>query len=106
MRELNSFTELHNKEFSAALRKLESHLRGFKYSIFDSHTFFSERMNDPSKYGMKLMKILHNSCRIVLLPTSNFNSCFHFVQVSRMGRWLVVVQVRTEGFPAVEGEDQ
>ena len=52
--EVTSITKLHNKALPKALKKLESELKGLKYSIADFYTFLSERIDNPSKYGMSL----------------------------------------------------
>lgn len=44
--------KLHNKELAKVLLKLKSQLQGFKYSTADFYTSLSERMNNPSKYGI------------------------------------------------------
>ncbi|XP_050278336.1 GDSL esterase/lipase 4-like [Quercus robur] len=55
--EVTSITKLHNKALPKALKKLESELKGLKYSIADFYTFLSERIDNPSKYGFKEGKI-------------------------------------------------
>ncbi|KAH7547006.1 hypothetical protein FEM48_Zijuj01G0261200 [Ziziphus jujuba var. spinosa] len=47
------YDELHNKELSKLLQKLQIHLKGFKYSIPDFHTLLEQLINHPSKYGFK-----------------------------------------------------
>ncbi|XP_031265277.1 GDSL esterase/lipase 1-like [Pistacia vera] len=44
---------MHNRALSNALKKLESRLTGFKYSIFDYYTALLDRINHASKYGFK-----------------------------------------------------
>ncbi|GMY34860.1 GDSL esterase/lipase 1-like [Fagus crenata] len=51
--ELTTLAELHNKALSEVLQKLENDLDGFKYSIADTFTSLSERINNPLKYGFK-----------------------------------------------------
>ncbi|KAE8077002.1 hypothetical protein FH972_015612 [Carpinus fangiana] len=51
--EITTLAKLHNKAFSEVLEKLERQLNGFKYSITNWYTAFSERINNPSKYGFK-----------------------------------------------------
>ncbi|TXG60339.1 hypothetical protein EZV62_014912 [Acer yangbiense] len=51
--EASSLARLHNRYLSIVLNKLESHLAGFKYSIFDCYNAFGDRVNNPSKYGFK-----------------------------------------------------
>ncbi|KAJ9691837.1 hypothetical protein PVL29_011113 [Vitis rotundifolia] len=51
--EASEQAKLHNKALSKVLQKLESKLKGFKYSMFDFYTTFEDRMNNPSKYGFK-----------------------------------------------------
>jgi phospholipase/lecithinase/hemolysin len=57
MEEIITLVKLHNKALSGVLSKLESQLKGFKYAIADFYTFLSERMDNPSKYGMSLSLI-------------------------------------------------
>jgi phospholipase/lecithinase/hemolysin len=52
MEEILTLVKLHNKVLSEVLSKLVSQLKGFKYAIADFYTFLSERMDNPSKYGM------------------------------------------------------
>ncbi len=40
------------------LQKLERELNGLKYSIADLYVALSERINNPSKYGMSIFQIL------------------------------------------------
>ncbi|KAL5583403.1 hypothetical protein UlMin_015845 [Ulmus minor] len=49
--------KLHNQQLSELLQKLQSELKGFRYSLLDYHTFLEERMNHPSKYGFKEAKM-------------------------------------------------
>lgn len=42
----------HSQAFSNALKKLESELPGFKYSVFDFYDALNNRINNPLKYGM------------------------------------------------------
>ncbi|TXG68204.1 hypothetical protein EZV62_003139 [Acer yangbiense] len=49
--EPSSLARLHNRYLSIVLNKLESHLPGFKYSIFDYYNALGDRVNNPSKYG-------------------------------------------------------
>ncbi|KAM7471902.1 hypothetical protein LguiA_010085 [Lonicera macranthoides] len=50
---VTSLMQLHNKEFSRSINKLDRHLEGFTYSKFDLYTSISDRMNNPSKYGLE-----------------------------------------------------
>jgi hypothetical protein len=50
--EITALAKLHNKALTKVLQKLERQLNGFRYSIADGYTAFSERINNPSKYGM------------------------------------------------------
>ncbi|KAJ9146060.1 hypothetical protein P3X46_028375 [Hevea brasiliensis] len=47
----------HNNALSNALEKLESNLKGFKYSIFDYFTEIGNMIDNPSKYGFKVGKV-------------------------------------------------
>ncbi|KAK9281883.1 hypothetical protein L1049_004790 [Liquidambar formosana] len=51
--EPSALAQLHNKALAVVLKKLESQLPGFKYSIFDYFNSLSERVHNPSKYGFK-----------------------------------------------------
>ena len=68
LEELTTLVKLHNKALSEVLPKLESELKGLKYSTADFYTFLSERINNPSKYGM-----LHSH--------SHFHSAEYFISV-------------------------
>nr|XP_023887254.1 GDSL esterase/lipase 1-like [Quercus suber] len=57
MEEITELVKLHNKALSEVLPKLQSELKGFKYSIADLYTFLSERIDNPSKYGFMEGKI-------------------------------------------------
>ena len=50
--ELTTLAILHNKALSEVLQKLENELSGIKYSIIDTYTILSERINSPLRYGM------------------------------------------------------
>ena len=52
MEKLTTLVKLHNRALSKVLPKLESQLKGFKYSMADFYSFLIERINSPSKYGM------------------------------------------------------
>ncbi|KAF3963612.1 hypothetical protein CMV_012019 [Castanea mollissima] len=49
--ELLTLEKLHNEALSQTLQELENLLDGFKYSIADTYTSLSERLDSPSKYG-------------------------------------------------------
>ncbi|XP_059456462.1 GDSL esterase/lipase 1-like isoform X2 [Corylus avellana] len=51
--EITALAKLHNAAFLKVLQTLERQLNGFRYSIADVYTAFSERINNPSKYGFK-----------------------------------------------------
>ena len=53
--EITALAKLHNEAFPKVLQKLEHQLNGFRYSITDVYTAFSERINNPSKYGMSCL---------------------------------------------------
>lgn len=50
--ELATYVELHNKAFFKLLEKLESELKGFRYSFSHFHKFITQRIDHPSEYGM------------------------------------------------------
>ncbi|XP_059458285.1 GDSL esterase/lipase 2-like [Corylus avellana] len=54
---MTALAKLHNEAFPKVLQKLERQLSGFRYSIADGYSAFSERINNPSKYGFKEGKI-------------------------------------------------
>lgn len=49
---VTSVLKLHNTALSKALQELESQLKGFKYSYHNLYSSLSERIDNPSKYGM------------------------------------------------------
>ncbi|CAK7338953.1 unnamed protein product [Dovyalis caffra] len=57
MDEVTVLAKLHNRAFPKAVMELESQLKGFTYSIFDFYTAVNERLNNPSKYGFKEVKM-------------------------------------------------
>ena len=57
---LSALAKLHNEALSKSLQELENQLDGFKYSITDKYTSLSETINNPSKYGMSIIFIVHN----------------------------------------------
>ncbi|CAK7338924.1 unnamed protein product [Dovyalis caffra] len=57
MDEVTVLAKLHNRKIHKAFEELEGQLKGFKYSIFDSYTATNERLNNPSKYGFKEVKM-------------------------------------------------
>ncbi|GLT56060.1 hypothetical protein SLA2020_291330 [Shorea laevis] len=52
-KEASTLARIHNRYLAVALKKLESELSGFKYSIFDYCHSLEDRVNNPSKYGFK-----------------------------------------------------
>lgn len=48
-----ALAQMHNAALSKALKKLSKELPGFKYSIFDYYNSILDRVNNPSKYGLK-----------------------------------------------------
>ncbi|KAM5579691.1 GDSL esterase/lipase 1 [Rosa sericea] len=55
--EITPYVELHNEELPKLLQKLETELKGFRYSISNYNEFLSDRINNPSKYGFKEGKV-------------------------------------------------
>ncbi|XP_052183032.1 GDSL esterase/lipase 5-like [Diospyros lotus] len=53
LEEASRLAELHNEALSKMLRRLASHLKGFKYSLYDFNSHARQLMNEPSKYGFK-----------------------------------------------------
>ncbi|WCJ39319.1 GDSL esterase/lipase 5 [Euphorbia peplus] len=53
LKEVSNLASLHNKALTKVLLEMEEKLVGFKYSLFDFKTSLQQRMNHPSKYGMK-----------------------------------------------------
>lgn len=51
--EATMLVKLHNRYLSKILQKLESKLKGFKYSYTDFDTSLDDRINNPSTYGKK-----------------------------------------------------
>lgn len=54
-----TLARLHNRALAIALKKLENHLPGFKFSIFDYYNALGDRVNNPSKFG-RLYHSLHS----------------------------------------------
>lgn len=48
---VSTMARQHNRALSGALKKLESTLPGFKYSIFDYYNALLDKINKPFKYG-------------------------------------------------------
>ncbi|KAM6601763.1 hypothetical protein CsatA_021372 [Cannabis sativa] len=51
--EITSLAKLHNALLPKVLKKIQSELHGFNYTIYDLFTSMSKRIDDPSKYGFK-----------------------------------------------------
>lgn len=49
--DITPYVKLHNKALPKLLQKLETKLKGFRYSLSDYNAFLRERINHPSKYG-------------------------------------------------------
>ncbi|KAM3359319.1 GDSL esterase/lipase 5 isoform X1 [Capsicum galapagoense] len=49
----SNMAKLHNVELYNVLLKMEKQLEGFKYSIYDFNISLTERIDHPSKYGLK-----------------------------------------------------
>ncbi|XP_015902178.3 GDSL esterase/lipase 1 isoform X1 [Ziziphus jujuba] len=54
---IKPYKEEHNKQLPKLLQKLQSDLKGFKYSFPDFHTLLKQLINHPSKYGFKEGKV-------------------------------------------------
>ncbi|XP_004303743.1 PREDICTED: GDSL esterase/lipase 5-like isoform X1 [Fragaria vesca subsp. vesca] len=52
-KEISPYVKLHNKALPKLLQKLETKLKGFRYSLSDYNEFLRERINHPSKYGFE-----------------------------------------------------
>ncbi|WMV57407.1 hypothetical protein MTR67_050792 [Solanum verrucosum] len=53
----SNMAKLHNVELYNTLSKMEKQLKGFKYSLYDFNSRLRERIDHPSKYGLKEGKI-------------------------------------------------
>ncbi|XP_009604967.1 GDSL esterase/lipase 5-like [Nicotiana tomentosiformis] len=53
----SNLAKLHNIELYNILSRMEKELKGFKYSLYDFNSNVRERMDHPSKYGLKEGKI-------------------------------------------------
>ncbi|XP_060669777.1 GDSL esterase/lipase 3-like, partial [Ziziphus jujuba] len=51
--QITPYVKLHKKELPKLLQKLQSELKGFKYSLLPFYSFLDQRINHPSKYGFK-----------------------------------------------------
>lgn len=80
--EATALAELHNRELSLALQELERQLKGFKYTNFNFYSSLSERINDPSKYGMSTYHLPHHSYVKMFKPYSKISLCFVGLKVS------------------------
>ncbi|KAB1218301.1 GDSL esterase/lipase 5 [Morella rubra] len=49
--EPSDLARLHNRALANVLKKLETKVPGFKYSIFDYYSALGDRVNNPSKYA-------------------------------------------------------
>ncbi|MED6137946.1 hypothetical protein PIB30_069782 [Stylosanthes scabra] len=54
---LMEMASLHNKAFTKALNNLHHQLPGFRYALFDYYNALLDRINHPSKYGLKEGKV-------------------------------------------------
>ncbi|XP_030932295.1 GDSL esterase/lipase 1-like [Quercus lobata] len=52
-KEPSALARLHNRALANALKKLESKLPGFKYSIFDYYNALLDKVNNAPKYGFE-----------------------------------------------------
>lgn len=52
----SNLAKLHNIELYNILSRMEKELKGFKYSLYDFNSNVRERMDHPSKYGMRHFK--------------------------------------------------
>ncbi|EXB88180.1 GDSL esterase/lipase 5 [Morus notabilis] len=55
--EVNSLAKLHNRALHKSLQATQNQLKGFIYSMHDLYTSFSERLENPSKYGFREAKM-------------------------------------------------
>ncbi|KAL0535879.1 hypothetical protein IC582_024806 [Cucumis melo] len=53
--ESSSIARIHNKFILIALEKLSKQLKGFKYTFADVHTALLQRIQNPTKYGFKVV---------------------------------------------------
>ncbi|XP_028752147.1 GDSL esterase/lipase 4-like [Neltuma alba] len=53
LEEANALAKLHNQELPKMLQKLETQLKGFKYSTSDFYGFLIDMINFPSRHGLK-----------------------------------------------------
>ncbi|WCJ39335.1 GDSL lipase [Euphorbia peplus] len=54
VKSLQTHASQHNKALSEAMKKLQTQLPGFKYSIFDYFHALSARIHNPTRYGFKV----------------------------------------------------
>ena len=66
--EPSALARLHNSALASVLKKLESKLPGFKYSIFDYYNALGDRVNNPSKYGRLWPKTAYHASALLELP--------------------------------------
>lgn len=65
--ELTSLANMHNAALPELLEKLKSKLQGFKYSIAKLDTYLTERINNPSEYGIYCMTSVPHLPKLVYL---------------------------------------
>lgn len=98
------YIELHNKEISELLKKLQIELKGFKYSLVDVYSLFEEIRDQPSKFGKIICNFFFSLfLSLFLYRLTCIFSTLKF-KVSRKQKSHVVEVVRTEEFQAVEGQ--
>ncbi|KAL6137363.1 hypothetical protein ACLB2K_062655 [Fragaria x ananassa] len=54
---ITPYVQLHNEELPKLLQKLDTELKGFRYSLSNYNEFLSDGINNPSKYGFKEGKV-------------------------------------------------
>ncbi|XP_009787968.1 GDSL esterase/lipase 5-like [Nicotiana tabacum] len=54
MQELNGLLQMHSSALPQKLNQLQQNLTGFNYTLFDLFKLFTERIDNPSKYGFKV----------------------------------------------------
>lgn len=75
LEEATKIVKLHNKELSEVLLELESELHGFRYANHDFYASLTERINNPSKYGMSFdLTIVSNYYYYYFLTKINIKS--------------------------------
>ncbi|WMV54401.1 hypothetical protein MTR67_047786 [Solanum verrucosum] len=54
MQELSGLLEMHNNALPKRLTQLQQNFKGFNFALFDLYKLFTQRIDNPSKYGFNV----------------------------------------------------